>query len=61
MRIRVYPWRILFPLEPALGDCMTHPEDPPPILGSWNRIYALVLGVLVLCIALLTLFGRVFR
>jgi hypothetical protein len=40
---------------------MTHPEDPPPILGSWNRIYALVLGVLVLCIALLTLFGRVFR
>lgn len=22
------------------------PEDPPPILGSWRRMYAVVLGVL---------------
>lgn len=40
---------------------MTSLEDPPPILGTWNRIYALVLGVLALCIVLFALFGRVFR
>jgi len=37
------------------------PEEPPPILGSWNRIYGLVLGVLVLCIALFAVFARCFR
>lgn len=36
-------------------------EEPPPVLGSWIRLYALVLGVLVLCIALFALFGRYFR
>jgi len=40
---------------------MTYPEEPPPVLGSWNRLYALVLGVLALCIALFALFGRMFR
>ena len=40
---------------------MTQPEEPPPVLGSWNRLYALVLGVLALCITLFHLFGRVFR
>ncbi len=40
---------------------MTQLEEPPPVLGSWNRLYALVLGALVLCIALFYLFGRVFR
>jgi hypothetical protein len=35
-------------------------EDPPPILGSWRAIYAVVLGELALCIALFWLFGRVF-
>ena len=28
------------------------PEDPPPFLGSWNWLYAAVLGLLVLQIAL---------
>jgi hypothetical protein len=40
---------------------MKHPEEPPPVLGTWNRIYALVLGALVLWIILLAVFGRVFR
>jgi hypothetical protein len=35
-------------------------SEPPPVLGSWNRIYALVLVELVLCIFLFRLFGQVF-
>ena len=38
-----------------------HPEDPPPVLGTWNRIYALVLGGLGLCILLFWVFSRAFR
>jgi hypothetical protein len=34
--------------------------EGPPVLGSWNRIYALVLIELALCIILFRLFGRVF-
>lgn len=30
-------------------------EEPPPILGTWSRVYALVIAVLVLDIVLLTL------
>ena len=26
---------------------MSDPEGPPPVLGSWNALYALVLGALV--------------
>lgn len=40
---------------------MIPPEEPPPILGSWNRLYALVIGGLVACILLFALFARVFR
>jgi hypothetical protein len=38
---------------------MTEPamEDRPPILGSWKRIYAVVLGELLLCILLFRLFS----
>ena len=38
---------------------MTEPsyEDGPPLLGSWKRIYALVLGELLLCILLFRLFS----
>ena len=25
-------------------------EPPPPLLGSWNRLYAVVVGELLLCI-----------
>lgn len=35
-------------------------EEPPPILGSWRNFYTLVLGVLVLDIAMLYLFMRIF-
>ncbi len=31
---------------------------PPPILGTWRRAYALVIGVLALAIALLGLLTR---
>jgi hypothetical protein len=32
-------------------------DDAPPLLGSWKRIYALVLGELLLCILLFQLFS----
>ena len=32
---------------------MTSPEEPPPPLGSWRRLYALVVLELVAFIALL--------
>jgi hypothetical protein len=35
-------------------------EGAPPLLGSWNRIYAVVLGELVLCILLFRLFSWAF-
>ncbi len=41
---------------------MNHPpEPPPPILGTWARLYALVLGGLALCILLFWAFSRTFR
>jgi hypothetical protein len=41
---------------------MTEPdkEGVPPLLGSWKRIYAVVLGELVLCILLFRLFSWAF-
>lgn len=35
-------------------------NGPPPILGRWSRLYALVLLNLALCILLFRLFGKVF-
>lgn len=35
-------------------------EDPPPLLGSWRNLYALVLGVLVAIVAGLTILTRVY-
>lgn len=35
-------------------------EEPPPILGSWSRLYAAVLGWLALLILLFYLFARRF-
>ena len=35
-------------------------EDAPPLLGSWKRIYAVVLGELLLCILLFGLFSWAF-
>ncbi len=36
-------------------------EPPPPVLGRWGRLYALVLIELALCIGLFFAFERVFR
>jgi hypothetical protein len=36
-------------------------EGPPPFLGSWRRLYALVIGVLVAVIALLASLDRLGR
>jgi len=40
--------------DPARGD----EREPPPVLGTWRRAYALVIGVLALAIALLGLLTR---
>ena len=34
-------------------------EGPPPILGTWPRLYAVVLGELLLCILGFWLLARV--
>ena len=36
------------------------PGEPPPILGSWPRVYLAVLGWLALLILLFWLFTRAF-
>ena len=39
-----------------------NPEsEPPPFGGSWRRLYAIVVGALVVEIALFALFTAVFR
>ncbi len=38
----------------------TEPEAPPPILGRWGNLYAVVLGGLALWILLFFLFERAF-
>ena len=40
-------------------NAVTPPEERPP-LGSWGRLYAVVLGELLLLIVLFTLFARAF-
>ncbi len=44
--------------EPS-HDGETAPDEPPP-LGTWPRMYALVLGSLLFWIVLFYLFTRVF-
>ena len=36
-------------------------EEPPPILGSWSRLYAAVLLHLAVLVALFWLFAKAFR
>jgi len=36
-------------------------DEPPPALGTWPRVYAFVLGYLLLLIVLLWLFTAHFR
>ncbi len=47
--------------EPAAGRGPEPPEEPPPLLGTWGRLYALVLLGLAGWIVLFYFFGRVFR
>jgi len=42
------------------ADGATPEEDPRPPLGSWPRLYSLVIAVLVVEIALLWLLSRAF-
>lgn len=35
-------------------------EAPPPLLGSWSALYALVIGALVVTVALLLWLTRAF-
>ncbi len=36
-------------------------EEKSPILGSWRNVYALVIGVLVLIIVLLSVFTQQYQ
>lgn len=45
--------------DPARADPnSTEPEEPPPLLGSWRRLYALVIFLLLVCAALLYALAR---
>jgi hypothetical protein len=39
---------------------VSDPEDAPPVLGSWKRLYTVVLGELLLLILLFGWFSKVF-
>lgn len=43
-----------------IDDLEKNIEDKPPFLGSWNKIYALVLGELIVMVALFYLFTKAF-
>lgn len=36
------------------------PDEPPPFLGTWSRVYAAVLVYLLTLIALFAIFSRAF-
>jgi hypothetical protein len=36
----------------------SHQEEPPPILGTWGRVYAVVIGWIVLLIFLFYRFTK---
>jgi len=36
-------------------------ETPPPLLGSWNKLYTLVFSTLVILIILFYIFTKVFE
>ena len=37
------------------------PDEPPPFLGTWKRVYQAILIYLVLLIAVFYVFTRVYR
>ncbi|MEO6833463.1 MAG: hypothetical protein ABI378_12840 [Chitinophagaceae bacterium] len=38
-----------------------NPEEPPPVLKSWNQVYALIIAVLLAIIIFLYFFTRHFQ
>ncbi|MGA2268699.1 MAG: hypothetical protein ABSH44_09545 [Bryobacteraceae bacterium] len=44
-----------------MPDLRDVPDEPPPFLGTWRRVYAAVLIFLCVIIAGLYLFTRAFR
>jgi hypothetical protein len=36
-------------------------DEPPPVLGTWPRVYAFVVGYLAVLIALFYLFTKLFE
>lgn len=50
------------PNEPeAGGPEAVGPNEPPPILGTWPRVYAVVIAFLAVLIALFTWFTKTFE
>ncbi len=49
------------PEEHPGGRPVPGPDDAPPLLGSWPRLYALVLGFLALLVALFHAFTQRFK
>ncbi len=37
------------------------PDEPPPILGTWRRLYTIVLAYLAVLIVLFLAFTRIFQ
>ncbi len=37
------------------------PDDPPPFLGTWPRVYAVIIGYLALLITVFYLFTRAYK
>lgn len=44
-----------------MPDLRDIPDEPPPFLGSWRRVYAAILIYLGLLILALYLFARAYR
>ena len=49
------------PIPPKPETRPPEPDEPPPILGSWPRAYAVVAAFLILLIALFTWFTKTFE
>ena len=44
-----------------MPDLREVPDDPPPFLGTWRRVYAAILVYLGVLITLFYLFARAYR
>jgi len=50
----------MLPVDESEVPPATGADEPPPLLGSWPRLYALVIGFLAIIIALLGWLTRSF-